>query len=87
MAQASALLERSIGQSDLMSEERVDDRAFGNVAAFALSRNIGKRAFKLFQISELLPDARQMIAREIQNLATAIVMRIDKAEQAFQLLD
>jgi len=50
--------ETSIGHNDLMPVKRVDDGAFGNVAAFALSRDIGKRSLELLQINNFLPNAR-----------------------------
>ena len=50
--------ETSIGHNDLMPVKRVDDGALGNVAAFALSRDIGKRSLELLQINNFLPNAR-----------------------------
>ena len=41
-----------------MPVKRVDDGALGNVAAFALSRDIGKRSLELLQVNNLLPNAR-----------------------------
>ncbi len=77
------MLRLSALQFGLMAEERIDDGTFGDVPAFALGRNIGQRAFELFQVRDFLPDARQMVARHIQDLAAAIVVGIDEAEQAF----
>ena len=50
--------ETSIGHNDLMPVKRVDDGAPGNVAAVALSRDIGKRSLELLQVNNLLPNAR-----------------------------
>ena len=50
--------EASIGHNDLMPVKRVDDGALGNVAAVALSRDIGKRSLELLQVNNFPPNAR-----------------------------
>ena len=42
----------------LLPKERIDNRAFGHVAAFALRRHTDECAFQLFEFSEFWPYAR-----------------------------